>query len=262
MFFTKIILNTSLVINNELIDLKYKSLISSIINSGNGLGGMFYVLMYYLLEDWRYAFIVSVCITTVCGITIHIFYHESLAHLLIKKDYKKFYETLLYIAKKNNREKEFEEGINKNDEYKNCIERLKGYTLSDKKEIELEKQEDSKNEINKEVKLGIIDKKNIKSDELLKIKDNSSQRNLQQKQENPDIFNDKKIIDIKSSKKIKGNFFKLFKYSSVRYTAIILSIGWFCNAALFYGLVIGIKTLKGSQYRNTAILYLCDFFAI
>ena len=50
MFLTKIMLNTCLVISNELIDLKYKSLISSFINSGNGLGGMFYVLMYYLLK--------------------------------------------------------------------------------------------------------------------------------------------------------------------------------------------------------------------
>ena len=45
MFLTKIMLNTSLVISNELIDMKYKSLISSFINSGNGLGCMFYVLM-------------------------------------------------------------------------------------------------------------------------------------------------------------------------------------------------------------------------
>ena len=47
----------------------------------------------------------------------------------------------------------------------------------------------------------------------------------------------------------------------MRYILIILSIGWFCNSTLFYGLVLGIKTLKGSQYRNTAILYLCDFLA-
>ena len=53
MFLTKIILNTSLIFNNELLDLKYKSLISSFISSGNGIGGMFYVLMYFLLEDWR-----------------------------------------------------------------------------------------------------------------------------------------------------------------------------------------------------------------
>lgn len=58
MFLTKIILNASLVINNELVDFKYKSLISSFINSGIGLGGMFYVLMYYLLEDWKFVFIV------------------------------------------------------------------------------------------------------------------------------------------------------------------------------------------------------------
>ena len=125
MFLTKIMLNTSLVINNELVDLKYKSLISSFINSGNGLGGMFYVLLYFLLEDWRYVFIVGACISLVTGIIIHIFYHESLAQLLIKKKYNEFYNALLSIAKRNNRLKEFEEGISKNEEYKKCLEQLK-----------------------------------------------------------------------------------------------------------------------------------------
>ena len=254
MFLTKIILNTSLIFNNELLDLKYKSLISSFISSGNGIGGMFYVLMYFLLEDWRYVFIVGACISAASGIIIHIFYRESLAHLLIKKDYNKFYDSLLYIAKKNNRVKEFEEGIIQNEEYKNCLEQLKKYTLTDEKESE--NTEDKKNTNNKE------SQKNIKSDELLKIKESTSNRIIEKQNEvNQSINNQNNLNNANSSKKIKGSFFQLFKYSSVRYTAIILSIGWFCNASLFYGLVIGIKTLKGSQYRNTAILYLCDFFA-
>ena len=247
MFLTKIMLNTSLVINNELVDLKYKSLISSFINSGNGLGGMFYVLLYFLLEDWRYVFIVGACISLVTGIIIHIFYHESLAQLLIKKKYNEFYNALLSIAKKNNRVKEFEEGISQNEEYKKCLEQLKSYTLDEKNEKELEKSED---------------KKITKNDELLQIKENSTNRNNEKQNEvNQSTNSQKNLINVKSPKKIKGSFFQLFKYSSVRYTAIILSVGWFCNATLFYGLVIGIKTLKGSQYRNTAILYLCDFCA-
>lgn len=265
MFLTKIILNTSLVISNEIIDFKYKSLISSFINSGNGLGGMLYVLFYFLLEDWRYVFIVSVCITTISGIIIHIFYHESLAYLLIKKDYDKFYNTLLYIAKKNNRIKEFEEEIHKNEEYKKCLDQLKSYTLPDK-----EREINSNQNIeDKKVKENNIEKnqKNInntqKNDELLTIKGNTTNRNTDKQTEEKEVPNNRQnnLLNVKSSKKIKGNFFQLFKYPSVRYIAIILSIGWFCNSTLFYGLVIGIKTLKGSQYRNTAILYLCDFFS-
>lgn len=256
MFLTKIMLNTSLVINNELVDLKYKSLISSFINSGNGLGGMFYVLLYFLLEDWRYVFIVGACISLVTGIIIHIFYHESLAQLLIKKKYNEFYNALLSIAKKNNRVKEFEEGISQNEEYKKCLEQLKSYTLDEKNEKELEKSEDKKITKNDE------NQKTTKNDELLQIKENSTNRNNEKQNEvNQSTNSQKNLINVKSPKKIKGSFFQLFKYSSVRYTAIILSVGWFCNATLFYGLVIGIKTLKGSQYRNTAILYLCDFCA-
>ena len=256
MFLTKIMLNTSLVINNELVDLKYKSLISSFINSGNGLGGMFYVLLYFLLEDWRYVFIVGACISLVTGIIIHIFYHESLAQLLIKKKYNEFYNALLSMAKKNNRVKEFEEGISQNEEYKKCLEQLKSYTLDEKKEKESEKNEDNKITKNDEKP------KTTKNDELLQIKENTTNRNNEKQNEvNQSTNSQKNLINVKSPKKIKGSFFQLFKYSSVRYTAIILSVGWFCNATLFYGLVIGIKTLKGSQYRNTAILYLCDFCA-
>ena len=270
MFLTKIMLNTSLVISNELIDMKYKSLISSFINSGNGLGGMFYVLMYYLLEDWRYVFIVSVCITAISGIIIHIFYNESLAHSLIKKDYKQFYNNLVYMAKKNNRLKEFEEGIVQNEEYKQCLEQLKSYTISNKDELESKKNNDDiKNKDKSSENNNLESEKKItfqRSDELLKIKDNLSNRsnNIDTKEKKEDLkqnSNIKKLIETKDNKKIKGNLLQLFKYSSVRYIAIILSVGWFCNSTLFYGLVIGIKTLKGSQYRNTAILYLCDFCA-
>jgi len=255
MYLTRTIITTCLVISNEIIDLKYKALISSFINSGNGLGGMFYALMYYLLEDWRYVFIVAMCITFVSGIIILIFYHESLAYSLINKDYDKFYNSLLYIAKKNNREKEFEEGINNNEEYKQCLEQLKSYTLEDKKEEDI-----------KEIKVNNNDEK--------KAPDTDKDLNINDKRLDTDYGfnegsgkNEKKNNDnnvntySQKNKKIEGSIIQLFKYPSVRYTTIILSVGWFCNSTLFYGLVIGLKTLKGSQYRNTAILYLCDFCA-
>ena len=76
------------------------------------------IILLFIREDWRYVFIVAVCITFVIGVIILIFYHESLAYNLINKDYDKFYNSLKYIAKNNNREKEFEEGINNNEEYK------------------------------------------------------------------------------------------------------------------------------------------------
>ena len=131
MFLTKSILNSSLVVNNEVVDLKYKALISSFVNSGLGLGGMFYVLMYYLIEDWKYVFIVGVCLSAVSGIIIKIFYSDSLVQCLVNKDYEKFYKNLLYIARMNGREKEFKEGIINDEKYKSCLEKLKEYTNED-----------------------------------------------------------------------------------------------------------------------------------
>ena len=269
MFLTKCILNSSLVMNNEIVDLKYKALISSFVNSGLGLGGMFYVLMYYALKDWKYVFIVGAGISFICGIIIKIFFHDSLTQSLINKNYDRFYEDLVYISNKNGRKKEFEEGINENEEYKKCLNRLKDYTIPENKE-------EIKNNNNNEQK---YDEKN--SSETLQIKNNKEKYKFQNPDNNPktdDKFEtEKEQNNIKkntleenekttnnkndSKRQIKGSLLQIFKYSSVRYTLIILSVGWFCNSTLFYGLVIGIKTLKGSQYRNTAILYLCDFFA-
>ena len=246
MFFTKCILNSSLVMNNEIVDLKYKAMISSFVNSGLGLGGMFYVLMYYLLKDWRYVFIVGVCLSAISGIIIKIFFHDSLVQSLINKDFEKFYNNLLYIAKMNGREKEFKEGIVNDEKYKNCLEKLKKYT-----------EKESVIKYNKKVD-GTTNVVHIDQNQINTESDNNHQSNK-------NLISPKLSTNNENStgfkKEIKGSLLQIFKYSSVRYILIILSVGWFCNSTLFYGLVIGIKTLKGSQYRNTAILYLCDFCA-
>ena len=246
MFFTKCILNSSLVMNNEIVDLKYKAMISSFVNSGLGLGGMFYVLMYYLLKDWRYVFIVGVCLSAISGTIIKIFFHDSLVQSLINKDFEKFYNNLLYIAKMNGREKEFKEGIVNDEKYKNCLEKLKKYT-----------EKESVIKYNKKVD-GTTNVVHIDQNQINIESDNNHQSN--NNLISPKLStNNENSTGIK--KEIKGSLLQIFKYSSVRYILIILSVGWFCNSTLFYGLVIGIKTLKGSQYRNTAILYLCDFCA-
>ena len=248
MFFTKCILNSSLVMNNEIVDLKYKAMISSFVNSGLGLGGMFYVLMYYLLKDWRYVFIVGTCLSAISGVIIKIFYHDSLVQSLINKDFDKFYNNLVYIAKMNGREKEFNEGIVNDEKYKNCLEKLKGYTNK---------------ESNKETVVKYSKKDEMVTTQTVQIQQRmateSSQKSADKLISSTKSNNSENSVETK--KEIKGSLLQIFKYSSVRYICIILSVGWFCNSTLFYGLVIGIKTLKGSQYRNTAILYLCDFCA-
>ena len=248
MFFTKCILNSSLVMNNEIVDLKYKAMISSFVNSGLGLGGMFYVLMYYLLKDWRYVFIVGTCLSAISGVIIKIFYHDSLVQSLINKDFDKFYNNLVYIAKMNGREKEFNEGIVNDEKYKNCLEKLKGYTNK---------------ESNKETVVKYSKKDEMVTTQTVQIQQRmateSSHKSADKLISSTKSNNSENSVETK--KEIKGSLLQIFKYSSVRYICIILSVGWFCNSTLFYGLVIGIKTLKGSQYRNTAILYLCDFCA-
>ena len=172
----------------------------------------------------------------------------------MKKDYNEFYNSLLYMAKKNKREKEFEEGVTGNEEYKKCLEQLKSYTLSEKKQIlETENNLNEKNDDDKNLEKNekFQDKK---PDELLNIKENTSNRSNNREIKEDLKSSQNNLIQVKDNKKIKGNLLQLFKYSSVRYIAIILSIDRFCNATLFYGLVIEIKTLKGSQYMIFALI--------
>ena len=252
MFFTKSLLNSSLVINNEIIDMNYKALISSFVNSGLGLGGMFYVLMYYLVKDWKYVFIIGACLSAISAIIIKIFYHDSLVQSLVDKDYDKFYNDLLYIARKNGREKEFLEGIEQNEKYKNCMQKLKEYTLTDKE------KEPKKEDKGKSTQIIFVENQEKKENGVpIKSKEQFVERNTPDEKK----IEETKIPSNDNKRQMKGSLFQIFKYSSVRYKLIILSVGWFCNSTLFYGLVLGIKTLKGSQFRNAAILYLCDFFA-
>ena len=252
MFFTKSLLNSSLVINNEIIDMNYKALISSFVNSGLGIGGMFYVLMFYLVKDWKYVYVIGACLSVLTAVIIKIFYHDALVQSLVNKDYDKFYNDILYIARKNGREKEFLEGIEQNEKYKSCMEKLKEYTMKDnEKGI---KKEDS----GKSTQIITVENRDKKDNENLQ---SSEEQMANRKEDYKNIEETKANSTNENKREIKGSLFQIFKYSSVRYILIILSVGWFCNSTLFYGLVLGIKTLKGSQYRNTAILYLCDFFA-
>ncbi len=145
------------------------------------------------------------------------------------------------------------EGIEKDEKYKNCIEKLKEYTLKDKgKEVK-------KTDSGKSTQVIMVENNTKKDKEILQ---NSEEQFVERKKEdNKNIEETKGNSTNENKREIKGSLFQIFKYSSIRYILIILSVGWFCNSTLFYGLVLGIKTLKGSQYRNTAILYLCDFFA-
>ena len=60
------------------------------------------------------------------------------------------------------------------------------------------------------------------------------------------------------SRILKTNFWCLIKYPSIRYTFLLLSILWLCTSMLFSGLVIGMKSLPGSIFLNSIILFLAE----
>ena len=315
----KSLINASLVLSGEIIDYKLKTITNGLINSGLGIGGMFYVLMFLLINKWYYVFVVSIGIALVTAVIVQIWFFDSLKECLLKKDFKKFMKNIKYIASKNGRLKEFEEGI-KTEKYKAVLERLKSYTIAESEKVkelgdinenkseaeqkndevniendindksdpqknevyidsegnektpekELESQNKENNESpekdNHNMTKEDIEKKEAQSQrELLTIKKNKINNNDKSEKSEKETVeaSTRKLPKEKTNKKgkqAKGTCIDLIKYPSIRYKFLLICLFRFCNGTLFSGLAIGLKSLKGSLHRNTAILYLVDFF--
>ena len=308
----KSLINASLVLSGEIIDYKLKTITNGLINSGLGIGGMFYVLMFLLIKKWYYVYIVSIGIALATALIIQIWFYDSMKECLLNKDFEKFMKNIKYIAKKNGKLKEFEEGI-KTEKYAVILERLKSYTIQTEKIKALgdgneNKPEDKNNEIHIETensekspkkekespekekespensekspekekespennnynitKENIDNKKESQSQrQLLTIHKNKSQNKSEKSEKETVEASSRKLpnenINQKKAKQAKGSCLDLIKYPSIRYKFLLLCLFRFCNGTLFSGLAIGLKSLKGNLHRNTAILYLVDFF--
>ena len=302
----KSLMNAGLVLFSEIIDYKLKTITNGLINSGLGFGGMFYVLMYFSIRKWYYVFVVSIGIAFLTALIIQIWFFDSMKECLLNKNFEKFMKNIKYIAEKNGRLKEFEEGI-KTEKYAPILERLRLYTIKldkmeelgdvnenklkekekkdqqnaklnietetnekfNEKELESPKEEIECLENNKNINIITedIEKKNFKSqNDLLTMQNNKSKKEKSEKEKETVEASSGKLPKEenktpKKAKHAKGTLLDLLKYPSIRYKFLLICFFRICNGTLFSGLAIGLKSLKGNIFRNTAILYLVDFCA-
>jgi len=258
---------SSLVIAQEVVSNKKRSIFSSIINVGYSLCGILYSLAFYFFQDWRIVFYILTGASFFTLILIWIFIYDSPRGYINKKNYRETMKILEGIASFNGKLDEFRESI-RLDEYQDIINEIRGeenINIEDsnnenqeKKEEEKEDKKEDKNEEKKEDK--------NKEEDIEETNEGIPilSTNLINKEKNQDIIqelyteeNDKNEKE-KKSKIHKIGVLTLFKYPSIRYKFVLLNILWIGTRASFNGIAISSKSFPGNFYINIIILYIIE----
>ena len=236
---------SSLVIAQEIVSNKKRSLFSSIINVGYSLCGILYSLAFYFFKDWRIVFYILIGASLLTLILIWVFIYDSPRGYINKKNYNQTIKILEGIASFNGKLEEFRESINQG-EYKDIIDMIK-----EEEPINVGEVLNKDDEENKEEK----DDKEEEKEEDTEIKKEEINQDL-----NTQLYNkeeNKKELDNKP-KIYKIGVTSLFKYHSIRYKFIILNILWIGTRASFNGIAISSKSFPGNFYVNIIILYIIE----
>ena len=271
-----------MVLFTEIVDKKKKSNVATFINSGLGLGGIFYVLMFYAIKNWKYVFVICIGISVVIFILTFFFIFNSLKELVDNKEYDSFMKVLRYIAKFNGRLQYFEEELKKQ-EYQNLLKEIREGVIpipisTPKSEaIESPRITDQKLELETKNRLTTNENQIITLNNN-NANDNNSSNNDKNNNKDKISENSDKIIKKattnltngshnqkdaglqkeKSSNKKKLSPLALLKYPSIRYTFLLFCILWFFSSGLYSGLTIGVKNLPGSIYLNSLLLFIAE----
>ena len=248
--FGNLLCYSSLVVAQEIVADKKRSLFNAVINVGYALSGIIYTILFYLLQDWRKVFYTLIGASMVTLILIWIFIYDSPRGYMDDNNYDKVMEILEGIASFNGKLDEFRESI-KQDEYQEIISVIKGEPIlapsvstSSRPTIQnIEGEEDKKNENENEFTTSISESK---------IPDLTTSLVDQSKG-----INDNE--NVKPAPKI--NFCSLFKYPSIRYKFIFLNILWIGTRASFNGVSISAKSFPGNFYVNIIIGFILESVA-
>ena len=134
---------SSLVITEEIVSNKKRSLFSSLINVGYSLSGVLYAIPIYLFQDWRKVFYTLISSCSLTLILIWIFIYDSPRIYINNNNYEKVMEILEGIAKFNGKLDEFRESI-KQDEYQEIINIIKGESSINSKQ---KKEQNDENDL-------------------------------------------------------------------------------------------------------------------
>jgi vacuolar-type H+-ATPase subunit F/Vma7 len=119
-FFGNCLCFSSVVIAEEIVSNKKRSLFSSLINAGYSLCGIIYTLLFLAFKDWRNVIYVLIGATSLAIIFVWIFVYDSPREYIENKNRKKALEILEGIASFNGKLEDFKEKI-KQDTFQELI---------------------------------------------------------------------------------------------------------------------------------------------
>ena len=217
--FGNLLCYSSLVVSEEIVSSKKRSLFSSVINTGYGFCGIMYSLIFMYVQNWRYDFYILIVLSLLLGIIICFFIYESPRIYIDNKDVEGTLKILNGIAKFNGKKSEFDE-IQKSEEFKHLIKEIMDYNNDESIEMGEINNNDNDNDNDPNTVLIYKDKEKKKAEK----------------------------IGICSS----------LKYPSLRYKFLILCIIWFGTRSTSNSISLSCKSLQGNYYFNIIVLFIFE----
>ena len=245
---------SSLVVAQEIVSSKKRSLFSSIINVGYALCGIIYALLFMAFENnWRYVFYVLIGASLLTLILIWVFIYDSPRGYINNNNYDKVIHILEGIASFNGKLEEFRESI-KQDDYQEIMSVIKGEPIIapserssrvDDSRLRFNNKTENEGEGEVEFKNGITDSKfnEVNLTTSLVVPDKNENGNENSENE---------------TKMQKINVWSLFKYPSIRYKFLLLDFLWVGTRAAFNGVSISSKSFPGNFYVNIIVLFILE----
>ena len=245
---------SSLVVAQEIVSSKKRSLFSSIINVGYALCGIIYALLFMAFENnWRYVFYVLIGASLLTLILIWVFIYDSPRGYINNNNYDKVIHILEGIASFNGKLDEFRESI-KQDDYQEIMSVIKGEPIIapserssrvDDSRLRFNNKTENEGEGEVEFKNGITDSKfnEVNLTTSLVVPDKNENGNENSENE---------------TKMQKINVWSLFKYPSIRYKFLLLDFLWVGTRAAFNGVSISSKSFPGNFYVNIIVLFILE----
>ena len=141
--FGNLLCYSSLVVSEEIVSSKKRSIFSSVINTGYGLCGIMYSFIFMYVQNWRYDFYILIGLSLFTGIIIWLFIYDSPRLFIDKKDVETTLHILEGIATFNGKKEEFLKII-ETEESKQLIKEIMEYNTDESVEMK------EINDVNKE----------------------------------------------------------------------------------------------------------------
>lgn len=220
--FGNLLCYSSLVVSEEIVSSRRRSLFSSVINTGYAFCGIMYSFIFMYVQNWRYDFYILIGLSLLTGLIIWLFIFDSPRSYIDNKDMEKTLKILEGIAEFNGIKEQFLKDI-QSEETKLLIKEILDYNIG--KDVEMADLENNENE-----------KNDTKGKDLLIKKGNKNQGE-------------------------KITIFSSLKYPSLRYKFLILCALWFGTRSSNNCISLSCKALPGNYYFNIIILFIFESFA-